>query len=78
LERRLERTWNRNGAKTDPGRPPGSLEIRLLGEIRILRDSVVVPLPASKRTRALLGFLAATAVAQPREKLCDLLWDGPG
>jgi len=37
----------------------------------------VLILPASKRTRALLGYLVATAKPQPRQTLCDLLWDGP-
>ena len=34
-------------------------------------------MPASKRTRALLGYLIATGVPQTRQNLCDLLWDGP-
>ncbi len=53
------------------------LAIRLLGEIRVDRGTMTLALPASKRTRALLGFLAATAKPQPRQTLCDLLWDGP-
>ncbi len=35
------------------------------------------PLPASKKTRALLGYLVATGAPHSRERLCDLLWDGP-
>ncbi|MEI7601635.1 MAG: AAA family ATPase [Aestuariivirga sp.] len=53
------------------------MSIRLLGEIRVQRGMNNVTLPASKRTRALLGYLAATATPQPRQALCDLLWDGP-
>jgi predicted ATPase len=34
-------------------------------------------LPASKRTRALLGYLATSGQAHLREKLCELFWDGP-
>ena len=52
-------------------------EIRLLGDPRVLRDGQIVTLPASKKTRALLGYLAGTATAHRREHLCDLLWDGP-
>src|ERR1700681_4520493 len=60
-----------------PREPSGGLAIRLLGEIKVDRGAITVALPASKRTRALLGFLAATAKPQPRQALCDLLWDGP-
>ena len=60
-----------------PSKALASLEIRLLGEIRLQRRSVPIALPASKRTRALLGFLTVTATPQPRQTLCDLLWDGP-
>ena len=51
--------------------------IRLLGELQVTRAGGVVPLPASKRTRALLGYLVATGDPQFRQTLCDLLWDGP-
>ena len=53
------------------------LEIRLIGELAVVRDGVAVPLPASKKTRALLGYLAATGRPQLREKLCSVLWDNP-
>ena len=54
-----------------------ALEIRLLGELAVVRDGRVAPLPASRRTRALLGYLAATARPHLRSHLCDLLWEGP-
>src|SRR4051812_4883946 len=53
------------------------LEIRLLGEPEVLRDGSAVPLPASKKSRALLAYLAASGRSHLREKLCELLWDGP-
>src|SRR5512142_398042 len=53
------------------------LEIRLLGEPEVLRDGCAVPLPASKKSRALLAYLAATGRPHRREKLCELLWEGP-
>ncbi len=53
------------------------LQIRLLGEPEVLRDGSAVPLPASKKTRALLAYLAVTARPHLREKLCELLWEGP-
>lgn len=62
-----------SGAATRPGR----LEIRLLGELELALDGRPRELPASKKTRALLGYLASTGRAQRRERLCELLWDGP-
>ncbi len=53
------------------------LRIELLGEPRVLHDGELVELPASKKTRALLGYLVATGREHTRERLCSLLWDGP-
>lgn len=53
------------------------LEIRLFGQVEVLRDGRPLPLPASKKTRALLAFLIATEREHTRERLCDLLWEGP-
>ncbi|HEX5058775.1 MAG TPA: AAA family ATPase [Kofleriaceae bacterium] len=53
------------------------LEIRLFGELVVARDGQPLTLPASKKTRALLAYLAATGKPQLRERLCTLLWDGP-
>ena len=53
------------------------LRVRLLGDLELRRGEVLLPLPPSRRTRALLGFLVATASPQSRSALCDLLWDGP-
>jgi DNA-binding SARP family transcriptional activator/tetratricopeptide (TPR) repeat protein len=43
----------------------------------IVRRGATVALPASKKTRALLGYLVATPTTQSRQRLCDLFWDGP-
>lgn len=53
------------------------LELRLLGELEVRRDGRPLPLPASKRSRALLGYLAATGRSHLRSHLCDLLWASP-
>jgi DNA-binding SARP family transcriptional activator len=53
------------------------LRIELLGQLRVLHDGEVIELPASKKTRALLGYLVATGREHTRERLCSLLWDGP-
>lgn len=63
-----------NGVSPDPGH---AIHFRLLGGLEVRCDRIALPLPASKRTRALLGYLIATAVAQSRSALCDLLWEGP-
>ncbi len=62
---------------------PPLLEIRLLGELEVARGGRPLDLPPSKRTRALLGYLAALAAsgapggAPSRARLCELLWEGP-
>lgn len=60
--------------------PPGAapaLEIRLLGPVRVLRDGAPVPLPKSRKLRALLALLATEGRPVGRSRLCDLLWDLP-
>jgi pimeloyl-ACP methyl ester carboxylesterase/DNA-binding SARP family transcriptional activator len=54
-----------------------SLQIGLLGELNIRRGGAPVPLPASRKSRALLGYLALTARPHRRERLCEILWDLP-
>jgi len=66
----------RASASRTPATESG-LRIRLLGEIGIEREGAPVALPASRRTRALLGFLVAGGARHSREALCDLLWEGP-
>lgn len=53
------------------------VEVRLLGELEVRRGGHPVPLPASKKSRALLGYLAATGRPHLRQHLCELLWEGP-
>lgn len=55
----------------------GSLRIRLLGELEVRRGGIVLALPASRRTRALLAYLVASGTTHARSALCDLLWEGP-
>ncbi len=59
--------------------PPGSrdkaLQIRLLGELQVYRKEVPCPLPASRKTRALLAYLAANARRHLRSELCGLFWE---
>ncbi len=53
------------------------VDVRVIGELQVERAGKLLPLPASKKTRALLGYLVATGRPQLRERLCALLWDGP-
>jgi len=53
------------------------LRIRLLGRPAISRDGVDVPLPASRKVRALLAYLALAPRGATRTPLCELLWDAP-
>ena len=54
-----------------------AVEIRLLGNLEVVRNRRVLTLPASKKTRALLGYLIATNRPHSRAHLCDMFWEGP-
>ncbi|KQW67559.1 transcriptional regulator [Ensifer sp. Root127] len=54
-----------------------SLTLRLLGPLAIRREGVDVPLPGSRKVRALLAYLALSPHPSGRAQLCDLLWDVP-
>jgi DNA-binding SARP family transcriptional activator len=41
------------------------------------RDGRVIALPASRKTRAILGFLALSPRPVSRQRLCDLFFDTP-
>ncbi|WP_050588799.1 transcriptional regulator [Mesorhizobium sp. LNJC391B00] len=51
--------------------------VRLFGPPTIARDGVPVVLPASRKLRALLAYLALAPHPVGRGKLCELLWDVP-
>lgn len=58
-------------------RVPSPVQIRLLGELRVIRDGKQLALPPSKKTRALLAYLALTGRPHRRERLCELFWELP-
>ncbi|MFW8690676.1 MULTISPECIES: BTAD domain-containing putative transcriptional regulator [Mesorhizobium] len=62
-------------SRLDGDRP--RLSVRLLGPLEILRDGVPLALPASRKLRALLAYLALAPHAVGRGRLCELLWDVP-
>jgi DNA-binding SARP family transcriptional activator/tetratricopeptide (TPR) repeat protein len=55
--------------------PSPALQLDLLGELQLCRSSGAVVLPASRKTRALLAYLAATAKRHLRSELCCLFWE---
>lgn len=53
------------------------LHLRLLGPLSIERNEVALALPASRKVRALVAYLALASHAVGRTRLCELLWDSP-
>jgi pimeloyl-ACP methyl ester carboxylesterase/class 3 adenylate cyclase/tetratricopeptide (TPR) repeat protein len=53
------------------------IAIRVLGDFSVTRDGSEAPLPQSRKTRALLAYLAVVNKPQRRERLCELFWDVP-
>lgn len=59
------------------GKPVESLRFRLLGPLELSRGGEVLKLPASRKVRALLGFLVLASRPVARSHVCELLWDVP-
>ena len=53
------------------------LKLAVLGDLRVFRGSQTVPLPPSKKTRALFAYLAVIQRPQRRERLCEMFWEIP-
>src|SRR5882724_1440114 len=54
-----------------------ALQVRVLGSFAVLRHQTRLPLPRSKKTRALLAYLAITARTHSRDRLCAMFWPVP-
>jgi DNA-binding SARP family transcriptional activator len=52
-------------------------QISVLGPVTISRNGATIPLPRSRKVRALLAYLALAPAPVTRSRLCDLLWDIP-
>src|SRR6516225_1297751 len=63
--------------RADPGRERHVLELRVLGELEVIRDGAPLTLPPSRKTRALLAYLALTRHKHRRERLCEIFCDVP-
>lgn len=53
------------------------LSLQFLGELKVIREEQRLSLPPSKKTRALLAYLALNEQTFHRETLCELLWEIP-
>ncbi|NRQ42845.1 alpha/beta fold hydrolase [Rheinheimera sp. YQF-2] len=49
----------------------------MLGKLELRRNGMVIAMPASKRSRALLAYLALTARPHRRDRLCEVFWEIP-
>jgi DNA-binding SARP family transcriptional activator len=47
----------------------------LLGPLQVIHNGTRVPLPPSRKVRALLAYLGTAPQPVTREKLCELFWD---
>lgn len=55
----------------------GDLAIAVLGELNVSQNGEALPLPQSKKTRALLAYLAVIGRPQRRDHLCKMFWHVP-
>lgn len=53
------------------------IRVRLLGELEVFDGDRPVALPPSRKTRALLAYLALAQRPQRRERLCEMFWEIP-
>jgi DNA-binding SARP family transcriptional activator/pimeloyl-ACP methyl ester carboxylesterase len=53
------------------------LHVSVLGNLAVLRQHARIQLPPSKKTRALLAYLAVTARPHSRDRLCAMFWPIP-
>jgi hypothetical protein len=78
--RRRDTTNARRPAYPKSERPSSDstkLTITFLGEIEVIRGGKRLPLPTSRKARALLAYLAITGRSHRRDRLCAMLWDTP-
>jgi DNA-binding SARP family transcriptional activator len=54
-----------------------SIRFRLLGRLELSRAGAALALPASRKVRALLGYLVLASRPVTRSQICELLWDTP-
>ena len=52
-----------------------SLQLRMLGGLSVAQHGRALELPASRKVRALLAYLALASRSTSRQRLCNLFWD---
>jgi len=63
-------------ARSEPGKVlRDGFQLRLLGPLTATRQGLDIPMPSSRKVRALLGYLALAPRPKSRSHLCELLWD---
>src|SRR4029079_2393196 len=53
------------------------LQVSVLGNLAVVRDGAAMQLPPSRKTRALLAYLAVTARPNSRDRLSAMFWPVP-
>ena len=56
---------------------PPRLKVSLFGELTLRDGGAALPLPASRKTRALFVYLLLSGAAVRRERLCEFFFDIP-
>ena len=68
----------RRSRKIEPtAQAPPCLQLRLLGTMVVGGADAAIALPRSRKTRALLAYLALSQRPVRRERLCEIFWDLP-
>src|SRR5690242_13082896 len=62
------------GAAVEMESPPVD-RVLLLGPLQVMRNGTQMPLPPSRKARALLAYLVMAPRPVGREHLCELFWD---
>jgi DNA-binding SARP family transcriptional activator len=62
---------------TESSDQAGKIDLQVLGAFAVRHNGALLDLPQSRKTRALLAYLAVVDEPQRREQLCELFWDAP-
>jgi TolB-like protein len=75
-DRKPARLKKAGRANSEPGKAlRDGFYLRLLGPLTATRQGLDIPMPPSRKVRALLGYLALAPRPKLRAHLCELLWD---
>ena len=54
-----------------------AMDIRLIGDLAVVKNGQSLPLPNSRKTRALLAYLILNPGPHRRERICEIFWQVP-